>query len=768
MNTSKPLPIFRLRLFGTPSLERADGNAVTGGAAQRHRLALLAVLAEAHGNRMSRDKLMALLWPESDAERGRNLLKVSAYTLRKALGESALVTTGDDLSLNSDVVETDVGAFTAALARGDRAAAVALYAGPFLDGFFVSDAPDLEEWIARERRRLADEHARALEALAEQAERDADGVRAAEWWKARAEADPLDSRVAMRVIQALDASGNRSAALQHAQGHRRRLEAELGSAAVPDALRALEERLRREPAVVSAPPPSPAPPLPRIPEQDIGRPAPAVAVPPTRTWARWLVPALLVLLVVAVWAAVPHRDRPGRSIVVLPFVNMSPTPDNAYFADGLTEEIITRLAAVPSLTVISRTSAMHYKGTRQALGEIARELHVSQVLEGSVRRADGRVRITVQLIDAASDAHVWAENFEYDQSEILRAQEDVARAVARVLELDVGEQAKRQLARRGTDNAQANELYQRGRALWQTRTNEGHVQAIRLYEQAIALDSTYADAYAGLADAYLTAWQHNALGLSEAESFARMRSAAERALALDEESAAAHTSFAIVLWWQKNWPGAMRELRRSLELNPGQAMTRGWYGLVLRATGNREEAVREVLRSTELDPYASPVRANVGWQCYADRDYACTIDHYRRAVELSPFAQAYLGLALGESQLGRNDSALAHITRAVALAPQRADLVADLAYIQARTGRTTDALTSLRRAEGQPDVEPFNVGRAFVALGAPDSAFAWLGRASWQWPHRASLDDPALDPVRNDPRFGQLRARVMREMGVSR
>jgi TolB-like protein/Tfp pilus assembly protein PilF len=547
-------------------------------------------------------------------------------------------------------------------------------------------------------------------------------------------------------------------------------------------MRALEERLRRAPgspsaptpptASVVAPPPTPPPPTPPPPPHATSPttpPAPSTAAP-TRRRLRWrgaLPPLLLVLTVAIVWAALPGRPAPGRSIVVLPFVNLSPNPDDAFFADGLTEEVISRLAAVPGLTVISRTSAMHYQGTRQPLGEIARELHVAQVLEGSVRRADGRVRVTVQLIDAASDAHRWAESFEYDRRESLRVQEDVAQAVARALDLDVGEQASRQLARRGTASPEANELYQRGRALWQTRTTEGHRQAIRLYEQAIALDSGYADAYAGIADAYLTAWQHNLLGMSEAESFARMRWAAERALALDDESAAAHTSFGIVLWWQKNWPGAMRELRRSLELNPGQAMTHGWYGLLLRATGHAEEAVREVVRSTELDPYSSPVRSTVGWQCYADRDYACTVEHYRRALALSPYAQAYLGVALGESQLGHRQRALDAIGRAIAISPPRPDLVADLAYFQARSGRLDEARASLRRAEANSSVEAFNVARAFVALGEPDSAFAWFGRASWQWPHRALLDDPALDPVRRDPRFARLRAQVMRDMGVA-
>ena len=193
-------PIFHLRLFGTPSIEGSgDGQPLTGRAAQRHRIALLALTALAPGQRLSRDKLLAYLWPESDPERGRNLLKVATYVLRSTLGESALLSEGDDLRLNADVMRTDVLDFDAALARRDFGAAVTLYCGPFLDGFFVSDAPDFEQWTSRERERLARAYASALEALADECEHRRDFSRAAEWWKVRAAQYPYDSRVAARL-----------------------------------------------------------------------------------------------------------------------------------------------------------------------------------------------------------------------------------------------------------------------------------------------------------------------------------------------------------------------------------------------------------------------------------------------------------------------------------------------------------------------------------------------------------------------------------------
>src|SRR5215207_3425336 len=248
MNSS---PSFYLRLLGSPSIEREDGTPLTGRAAQRHRVALLALIATAPVERRSRDKLIAYLWPESDAERGRNLLKVSTYVLRTALGEGAIVSEGDGLRLNPDVVRVDATELEAALASSDYARAVALHRGPFLDGFFLSDAPEFEQWVSRERERLAGGLAKALEALAQQAEAQRDFSTASEWWKARAAQDLYDSRVAARLMRALEASGNPAAALQHASIHQRLLQDEFGIAPSPE-ITALADRLRREPVSVAS------------------------------------------------------------------------------------------------------------------------------------------------------------------------------------------------------------------------------------------------------------------------------------------------------------------------------------------------------------------------------------------------------------------------------------------------------------------------------------------------------------------------------------
>jgi TolB-like protein/DNA-binding SARP family transcriptional activator/Flp pilus assembly protein TadD len=767
-------PTFYLRLFGSPSIEVDDGGGVrlSGRVAQRHRLALLALIAMAPGQRLSRDKLIAYLWPESDSERARNLLKVSSYVLRTELGELALVSEGDDLRLNANVVRIDAVDLDAALARADHAGAVALYKGPFLDGFFLSDAPEFEQWAARERERLAARYAKALEALAEQTEAKGDASAAAEWWKMRAAQDRYDSRVALRLMQSLEASGNRAAALQHASVHQRLLEQEFGIATASE-ITAYAEKLRRKRMVAAdapAPPretplePAAHPPAPLVVEQE-ARSERGRARTLSKTAAIAL--AAIVLLLGALWTIGPGFSQPPeRSIAVLPFINMSSESDDESFNDGLTEEIITGLSSVPELRVISRTSAMHYKGTERPLPEIARELGVAHVLEGSVRRSGGRVRISAQLIDARADEHLWAENYETDLGDVFRVQEQIARQVVRALEVELGERGDVSLVRHGTRDPEAYQLYRRARYLWNTRTKEGHQRAIQYYERAIERDPSYADAYAGISDTYLTSWQLNVGELPETEAYAQARRAAERALALDDKSADAHVAFAAALQSEKNWPGTEREHRRAIELNPNHATAHTWLSLLLAGLGRQQEALEESRRAYELDPFAIVPSSNYGWQCYLARDYDCAIAQYRRTVEIGPtFGRTYARLGMAYAHKGMLDEAVRSLEKAIEFHPERPDFVADLAYVQALRGDTATARGTLARAKRQP-FEPFNVGRAYVALREPDSAFAWLERSRWQWPHRAVLSDPALDPLRTDPRFARLVERVEREMGI--
>ena len=772
--------MFQLKLFGVPALER-DGAVVTGRASQRHKLALLALLALAPGRRLTRDKLIAYLWPESDPDRGRNLLKVSSYVIRSALGEDALISSGDELRLNTDLVRVDVAEFEDALDQSDLERAVLLYQGPLLDGFFLSDAPEFEHWIDRERDRISGSYRKALEGLAESAANRGDLAKAVEWWKLRAAQDPYDSRVALRLMQALDASGNRAGALQHASIHQRLLHSEFGMEPSADILE-LVERLRipdqgsrikdqdsgtadrgsriadrgsgieeRESGIAGVVSPH----VPELHQAKLSR----------KRWLAAAVPLSALVLAGAMWAVWPRGSDEPQSIVVLPFVNLSGNQDNEYFSDGLTEEIITRLASVPGLKVISRTSAMHYKGSKKPLPEIASELKVDHILEGSVRSSDGRVRISAQLIDARQDGHIWAENFEHKVQDSFRLQEDIARDVVRGLELKLPARTRRLIRRQGTRDAQAYELFQRGRYAWNTRTREGHERAIAYYQRAIERDSGYADAYAGMANAYGTSSMLNLTDLSEAEVYDRMKTTSDRALALDDESADAHVSGAITSIWQRNLSGAKREFLRAIELNPGNATAHTWYSLLLRAVGQSQEALIESRIAAELDPFAIVPLHNYAAACYYIRDYACAIEQFRRTLEIGPYPSAYRWLGMIYAHQSRWPDAIAQVKEAIRIAPERPDFLADLAYVFARAGQTDSARAVLRSAKANP-FEAFNIARAHVALDEADSAFVWLERSSWHWGHKAARSDPALDPLRSDPRLARLLANVDRKMGV--
>ena len=656
--------------------------------------------------------------------------------------------------------------------------------------------------MSRERERLTAGYRRSLEALAVQGENSGDFAAAIERWKRLAAQDPYDSRVAVRLMQALERSGNRAGALQHASIHQRLLQEEFGIAPPADLL-ALVERLKKEPARAPAGAPAGAPAAPAtvapapvaaltpatsaisgdrevaLPMEQEPEPVatpqspPALIVP--RSFARnprrvallgALALAALFVVAFMIWRNRPAGEPRERSIAVLPFADLSAAGDNEYFSDGLTEEVIAGLSAVPELKVISRTSAMHYKQSDKPLRQIAQELNVAHILEGSVRQSGDRVRITAQLIDARTDEHLWARTYDDYLRDIFRVQEQIARQVVQALRLELGQRGESVLVREGTRDPEAQQLYRRAKYLWNTRSPDGHARAADLYRQAIARDSNYADAYAGLAATYLTSVQLNVSTLPPRETYELAKWAVERALALDDKSADAYASYGVTMHWQHNWPGAERAFRRAIQLNPNHASAHTWYSLALSGLGRTGEALQESRRAAELDPFAVVPISNYGWQCYLSHDQECAIEQFRRVTEIGPtYGRGYERLALAYAQNGMLDEALASVQRAIALTPERPDFVADLAYIQALRGETAAATATLRRAEADP-FEPLNIARAYVALRQPDSAFKWLERSNWQWTHRADRRDPALDPVRADPRFARLSARVDREMGV--
>jgi serine/threonine-protein kinase len=326
-----------------------------------------------------------------------------------------------------------------------------------------------------------------------------------------------------------------------------------------------------------------------------------------------------------------------------------------------------------------------------------------------------------------------------------------------------------QVAPRGANasgSPEARELYRRGRYHWSLRTKEGHLRAIDYYQQAISRDSAYASPWAGLAETYLSGYQMGMLDLSEDEAFSRIKWAAERALALDEKSAEAHVALGVVRWWERNWSGVDRELRRAIALDPNNAVAHTYYSVLLSGIGRGDEAVRESRRGYELEPFSPHVSLTYAWQCRLARDYDCAIRQYQRTLELnSSWGFAWDGLGMSYAGKGMHDEAIRAMKRSIELSPHDAYAQVDLAYVHAKFGEEKQSREILSHWKGD-QVEPFNVARTYVALGEADSAFAWLEKSTWAWPHLALRIEPALDPIRSDPRFAALSAKIDRDVGL--
>lgn len=457
-------------------------------------------------------------------------------------------------------------------------------------------------------------------------------------------------------------------------------------------------------------------------------------------------------------------------MAVLPFVGIGGDSASEYFSDGVTDEIITRLAAYPALKVISRTSAMRYKGTDKSIREIAAELGVTHILEGSVRREGNQLRITAKLVDAKTDAPRWAQSYDRTFVDALRVQSEIAGEVGRALEVQLRGPVRTGV---GTEDPEAYTRYLQARSLWYTRTPEGHRGAIALFEQAIARDSTFADAYVGLADAWFTAYLFDVFGLRsrEQDAFVRVQAAARRAYVLDSLLPGVHTTLAITHMWQNEWPDAEREFRRALELNPGYALANTWYAAFLSIGGRNDEAVRVSRKAWEADPFNPLISSNYGGTLLQARRGSEAMAQARYSAQLAPrlsFAQRNLSTAL--TLAGQHDEAIRAMEAGIAGSPEQPELRADLAYALARAGRTAEARVLIRDAAAHPagpvSTVAFNVARAYVGLGERDSAFAWLDRADYRWPPFANLYLPSLDDIRGDPRFTALEARVRKERGL--
>ncbi len=463
-------------------------------------------------------------------------------------------------------------------------------------------------------------------------------------------------------------------------------------------------------------------------------------------------------------------SSPEKSIAVLPFDNLSRDPDNAYFADGIQEEILTRLSKIADLKVISRTSTQRFKSTPDNLLEIAKQLGVANILEGSVQRSADQVRVNVQLIKAATDTHLWADTFDRKVTDVFAVESEIAKAVADTLQAKLSGAEQSAIAARPTENSEAHELYLRGRYFFGKRGADNLRRAIDYFNQAIAKDPNYAPAYAGIAEscAILSEYPHE----SRADALRKARVAADRALALDNKLAEAHVARGLVFAEDLNLKEAEQEYQRAIALHPNYADAHYFLGNdVLEPLGEFEKAIAEVSRAVELDPFSVIINRNLGWSYLYARRYPEAIAQFRKAAEMDPnSSMPELGLAHELS--GQREQAITEYQRAYDLEhalEQHSGRQADpmlLAAVYALKGERAKELQQLEEGKAvaqRGELDAIFVASAYVRLGDKNQAIEWLQRSYQNRELEIAHINvfPPFDSLRGDPRFEALVQKVI-------
>src|SRR5947208_1204708 len=497
---------------------------------------------------------------------------------------------------------------------------------------------------------------------------------------------------------------------------------------------------------------------------------------PGKKLDRWII-AILVLAVVLLLTNqfVLHRDEKrddiapvaeisAKSIAVLPFDNLSRDPDNAYFAEGVQDEILTRLAKVADLKVISRTSTQHFKSAPENLPQIAKQLGVTNILEGSVQKAADQVRVNVQLINAITDAHVWADTYDRKLTDIFAVESEIAKNIAETLQARLSGSEKTSIAKTPTVNPEAYELYLKGRFFWNKRTGTDLRKAIDYFNQAIAKDPNYALAYVGLADSYLLLSSYAAV--SPAESLPPARSALKKALELDDSLAEAHASFGLLTTLELDLHRALDELKRAVELKPNYATAHHWLALAHLTLAQFDSAISEAKRAIELDPLSLVINADTSWIYFSARRYDEAEAQVRKTLEIGPqffLAHYYWGEILQFK--GRLSEAIAEFQKAFELNNDHYSL-AMLGQAYARNGQKDEAQKILARLNEEAKshyVAPYALALVQIGLGDKDRAIEELDHAYREQETNYLFGikvDPMLDDLRGDPRFEALVRRV--------
>ena len=760
--------MIELRTLGGSGLRTDSGEELRPILAQPKRLGLLVHLALAGPSGFRRrDSLVAMFWPELDAEHARGALRQALRFLRRELGEAAVITRGDeDVGIDADALWCDAVAFEAA-STSNPALAVELYRGDFLDGFHVDNtAPELERWLETTRADLRRRAMACLWTLA-RTKRDA-GMRAEASALARRAASlaPGDEAQLRLVLAFLDESGDRAGAVVAYQEFAERLREDHEVEPSPET-QALVRRIRARTEVGTGAV-EPEPPRPRtVPPADGARePREVPRVEARRRTIRRSGLLLATALAAAgIAGAVTVRNRSAAratSIAVLPLELIGADTTERYLSDAVTADLITALAQGASIRVVNRQTMLRYRATTKPVRDVARELHADEVLSGTIERVGDSVHMTAQLVDANDDRTLWAQSLLGSRGDLLQMQRVVARSVQRTV-LGAAAHASDGATNVAALDPTALDLYVRGRYWWNKR-GPGLLTSIDFFTKALDVDPTFALAYSGLADAYVQLGYGSLLRPDDA--FPKARAAAQRALQLDSTLAEPHATLGYVkMYYAWDWSGAEQEFRRALALDPSYATGHEWYGLFLAAMGRTDEAIAQEHRAQELDPLSTAVAGTSAWVQYYGGRFDAADRELRVALREDPT------FALGHFYLGRVHESRGDLKAALAEYDATGPLqrwvptIAARGRVLALSGRAGEARATLATMDSMSRnayVTAYAMALVHAALGQRDSAFAWLDRGvaertHWLvWLNR----DPRWQSIRDDARFAALVERV--------
>jgi len=760
--------VIHFRMLGGLSLTAADGSEVRGLLAQPRRLALLAYLAAGTPRDFQRrDSLVALFWPELDQKHARAALREALHVLRGAVGQGIVTSRGDEeIGLDADRFWSDVAAFERAVASGEWGEALELYRGDLLEGFFISEAPEFERWLESERARLRDAACRSAHALIARSEASGDLAAAASWARRATRLTPFDEELVRRWISFLDQLGDRARAVQVYDEFASRLaqEYEMQPVAETQALiAAVRSREAAPPLRAPAAPPSPAPPAP------LTRLSPPTRRRPSVWWSAPVVAAVAAILLLANPGDWEGRTRPGariagiRSLAVRPLADLSRDTLHSWFADGMTEALVTDLGRISALRVTSLGAVRQFKDTA-SFRDMVRDLHVDAVVEGGVQRSGDRVRVDVRLIDAASGYQLWADRFEESDRDRFVLEDRVRRGIVTALRVPVSPSEERSLGTPPTSSPEAYDLYLRGKLGVRTVTPPRLAGAIQLLEKAVALDPGFAAAYAELAHAY--AQRVFAVTPNDTASWERALFAGEKALRLRPDLAEAHYARAYLLWGPAyRFPHvlAIQEYRRALALNPSLEDAHHQLGVVYNHIGFQDDAIAEFQQALALDPTDLLAEQRIGVALVHQGKYQDALRVLRQIPpdRNPPLWHYHVAWAL--LHLGQDSQASVLIERYLRVHPEDPGglLTSARAFLRAERGDARGAEEDIRRAEaiGARYIHfhhsASRIASAYAVLRRPGPAVQWLRRAADDglpcYPCFAT--DPDLDGIRNDTGF---------------